>query len=403
MVSYSVLPTPEHNLTILALATIPNPVPSTHVSIPQLPFLVSLLHPPLEPLPIAKGFVSPTLTPAHINLPINGSIVAVTLCPSNSQILSDFLSSFLSGIAPSILISSPLMPSLTLQTTFPPPNPPPKVLRDVEIKNMVMHIAPDGKTMLASGQVWARLVLPRGVNVPVNATHVWPDLLVYDGEVEPPVPDPTPTAGVSELELPPWIPHPDPGLPKLPHPTKLPGIHLPHILPIPSFPFPWHGGGGGQGRGRDPDDPAPLPDPLPDRAFARIRPDEWLIAKTLPNDSEEDPADIEEEGWIIVDYEDGEEEGWSAVVTADIHNVPLQILPGRDGQFRSFLSKVNALSFYLKACIIYPIHLQGGTLQARRFSRDQRNGLGQSKSTRTACTASARRRATASATPWRST
>lgn len=36
----------------------------------------------------------------------------------------------------------------------------------------------------------------------------------------------------------------------------------------------------------------------------------------------------------------GEDVGWSAVVTAVVEKVPLQVLPGRDKQFRSFMSKV---------------------------------------------------------------
>lgn len=65
----------------------------------------------------------------------------------------------------------------------------------------------------------------------------------------------------------------------------------------------------------------PLPDPLPERAFARIRPDSWLTSSSEAREPE-----------------DGE--GAVYIVTADIADVPLQVLPGRQKDFSNFVSKV---------------------------------------------------------------
>jgi len=65
----------------------------------------------------------------------------------------------------------------------------------------------------------------------------------------------------------------------------------------------------------------PLPDPLPDRAFAHIRPEDWLVSNSEP---------------VVGD----EDEGSVVQVTANVVDVPLQVLPGRDKEFRSFVSKV---------------------------------------------------------------
>lgn len=65
----------------------------------------------------------------------------------------------------------------------------------------------------------------------------------------------------------------------------------------------------------------PLPDPLPDRAFGHIRPEDWVPSTSFP-------------------IESGEHEGTAVEVFADIVDVPLEILPGRDREFRSFVGKV---------------------------------------------------------------
>ena len=195
----------------------------------------------------------------------------------------------------------------------------------------------DGE-IFTNGIVWARLVMPRGINVPVNATDVWPDVLVFDGQVpkedESDLPQTTLTEEVAlpmgiHIPIPTWWPNP------LPH-RKLPKSRLP-FPPMPPINLPSHrNGDGGDNDGER--EPPPLPDPIPERAFARIRPDAWLAARTIPDTS---PDNGEEDGWIIINVAGGEEEnGWSATVTSEVHDVPLQILPGREALFRSFISKV---------------------------------------------------------------
>ena len=67
------------------------------------------------------------------------------------------------------------------------------------------------------------------------------------------------------------------------------------------------------------DDPADPDDP-PARAFGRINPDDFLNSTTAPSDDPLHP--------------------YAIIVSAPMVNVPLQILDGRDGVFRSFASKV---------------------------------------------------------------
>lgn len=329
LVSYSLMPTADHNLTIVALATIPNPLPESHLVIPSLPYLVSLLAPSLSPLPIATGRVKPEVTTSNITLPIEGTILRIpstSTSPHATILLSHFLTLYLSGISPPIRISTLLLPHLHLDTIFPAPNPPPKVLRDVTIKRMVLTFGKEGE-IFASGVVWARLVMPKGINVPVNATDIWPDVLVFDGEVPEEdgsdLDQTTLTEGVMDsteihMPIPTWFPNPLPH-----HPSP----------PVPPINFPSHHGGDGEET-----EPPPLPDPIPERAFARIRPDSWLAAQTTPDTI---PDDGEEGGWITININGGEEEtGWSATVTSKVHDVPLQVLPGREAQFRNFVSKV---------------------------------------------------------------
>ena len=330
IVSYSLVPTADHNLTIVALATIPNPLPDSHLVIPPLPYLVSLLAPSLSPLPIVTGRVKPEVTTSNITLPIEGTILRIpstSTSPHATILLSHFLTLFLSGISPPLRISTPLLPHLHLDTVFPAPNPPPKVLRDVTIKRMMLSFGKEGE-IFASGTVWARLVMPKGINVPVNATDIWPDVLVFDGEVpeedESDLDQTNLTEGVMHpkgihIPIPPWSPNP------------LPDHPLP---PVPPINFPSHHGDDGEET-----DPPPLPNPVPERAFARIRPDSWLAAQTTPDSPS--PDDGEEDGWVIINVDGaGEGNGWSATVTSKVRDVPLQVLPGRETQFRSFVSKV---------------------------------------------------------------
>lgn len=202
--------------------------------------------------------------------------------------------------------------------------------------------------MHASGVVWATIALPPGLHVPINATHVWPDVLVYDGPIEDPEEDDDELFMDydSPIHLPDVeIPHPH--IPKVP---KVPKPHLPGV-PVPRIPYPWDHDFPFPPTPKLPDhshpshrhdDPPPLPSPLPDRAFARIRPTDWVVATTMePCDGDAHRVTVTGGKKKDDPCQDlGEDVGWSAVVTAVVEKVPLQVLPGRDKQFRSFMSKV---------------------------------------------------------------
>ena len=126
-----------------------------------------------------------------------------------------------------MLISSLLLfPSLSTEVTFPAPNPRPRVLRNVTIKDM--RIKPGGNAFLASGTVQALIVLPQGFDVSLDVLFI---LLVFDGEV-------------------PFIAYEHDGRRHQP-PDELP-----------------------------PD--MPLPDPIPEGAFGHIRPWGWLASRCVP-------------------------------------------------------------------------------------------------------------------------
>lgn len=150
---------------------------------------------------------------------------------------------------------------MTVDAEFPAPNPRPSILRNVTIHDM--RIKAYGTTFLASGTVNARVVLPKGMNLDLDIFHVLPDVLVFDGEV-------------------------------------------PNEDDVKAAP------------------PSPeLPDPLPEKAFGHIRPEDWLdsVSESVPSE-----GDV----------------GSSFSVVANIVEVPLKVLPGRQREFSNFVSKVIA-------------------------------------------------------------
>ncbi|KII91591.1 hypothetical protein PLICRDRAFT_696608 [Plicaturopsis crispa FD-325 SS-3] len=260
--------TKSDRLLLDAVATVIDPAPlNLNFTAPTLPFVVSLPNydPALLPVPVASVSTQPfSLTHPNITLSISG--IVLPLPASAAEVLSTFLTRYLSAEANAIIITSPLFPGVTVDTDFPGPNPRPHILRNVTIHGM--HIKPNGAgtTFLASGTVYARAVLPKGMNIGLDVNRVLPDVLVFDGEV------PSEQGGGDEGE--------DGG------------------VPVP-----------------------PLPDPLPERAFARIRPDDWLPSLSAPGEPDED-------------------EGAVFTVTAEIVDVPLEVLPGRQREFSGFVSKV---------------------------------------------------------------
>jgi hypothetical protein len=155
-----------------------------------------------------------------------------------------------SGETPPAWIMNAL-PSISLDVSFPGPNPAPKLIKSVTIENM--RISESAGKLRASGLVVAQVEIPRELaRIQVEVQGVLPDVLVFDG-------------------------------------------------------FP-------------PDDGDVDPDetPYPERAFGRIDPDDYLPASSYA--SEEDERVL--------------------VVRAPIHDVPIQVLQGRDKIMSDFVSKI---------------------------------------------------------------
>ncbi|KXN81033.1 hypothetical protein AN958_06279 [Leucoagaricus sp. SymC.cos] len=280
----------QRNLTLYAQASIINPCPEDmYFTIPSLPFTVSLPNNTNPPLPVANVITHPfESTHPNITLHISGTVPA--LPKSSFPLLSTFLSRYLNAQANPILISSPLLsptdpsdgPEVQIPAEFPAPSVRPNLLRNVTIKDM--KIRASGTTFLASGTVFAQVVLPKGIDVGVDVFRVFPDVLVFDGEAP-------------SIQAESWD-----------------GVVKKHAPP-----------------------PMPdLPDPLPPRAFGHIRPDDWLPSVSVR---------IEGTGTGEGDQRDdgdksGEETGAVYAVSAKVVDVPLQMLPGRSREFSNFVGKV---------------------------------------------------------------
>jgi hypothetical protein len=253
-------------ISLSARANVVDPIPlSFNFSSPVLPFMISLpsaSNTSTAPTPVAAVHTEPfSLTHPNITLHISGAVLPIP--PSSTPVLSGFIANYLRGQSSPIIISSPYFPSYLIDADFPGPSTKPKLLRNVTIHNM--KLVPKGTTFMATGTVYARVVLPPGMNISMDVNRILPDVLVFDGDV--------PLQVLSDVD-----------------------------------------------KGGDP--APPLPDPLPERAFARIRPDNWLDSLSQ---GDEVPGN----------------EGSVYTVTADLVDVPLQILPGREKAFRSFVGKVR--------------------------------------------------------------
>ena len=284
--------------------------------IPDLSFIVYLANPNsstkavavdgdtshLPPtVPIAVGTTSAfDLTYKHPNTSILLRAGPASLSKDATPLLSSFVSMYLAGRDSPILIGTPLLPSLRVPAEFPAPNPPPRILQDVTIRDM--RIVLRGERVLASGTVFARVILPAGIRLSLEAKRIWPDVLVFDGEVPKDEPELNGTAFSSAKE--PDFTF-DQRLPRWPG-KQSDGSHS-------------HKDKENE-RGKVPKEP--LPDPLPERAFARIRPDDWLDADSTPLDADD--------GQGASEY----------TVTARVENIPLEVLPGREIVFQRFVAKV---------------------------------------------------------------
>ena len=205
------------------------------LTVPSLPFLISVPHHQNDTftnptVPVVRVETDPlTLTHPNTTIHVHGHVVALT--SDSFPSLSSFVTSYLNEESPRISLSTPLLPDITVDTVFPAPVPRPQVIRNVTIKDMKIRPLASG-TMLASGTVFANIVLPKGMDMALQVDAVYPQLLVYDG----PVPD-NESVGTKYL-----LEEDDDDLP----------------------------------------DRMPLPDPLPANAFAHIRPEQWLDSISVP-------------------------------------------------------------------------------------------------------------------------
>lgn len=261
----------SHNnkLHVEAVATVVDPAPSNFdFQTPSLPFLISLPVNVSSISPVASVVAEPfSLTHPNITLNVSGHVL-----PLHTQVLpllSTFISRYLFGQANPIIVTTPLIPDLSAEAQFPGPAVKPQILRDVTIRDM--KIKP-GNTWIASGTVYARVVLPKGMNVEVDVRRVLPDVLVFDGEV----------------------------------PDSLQSLQFTSSETFGTPPR------------------RPLPNPLPEKAFGHIRPDDWLVSSC---------KELEPEAG----------EGSEFAVEAQIVDVPLEVLPGRRAEFSDFVSKVRPL------------------------------------------------------------
>lgn len=161
---------------------------------------------------------------------------------------------------------------------------------------MRLNPSKTGDTLVASGTIYATFGLPLGMEdlTPlIDVRKIWPDTLIFNGEV------PRETPGNSTV-----------------------------------------------GRIMTPGD-NPLPDPLPERAFARILPEHWIPAQVILPENTDDIL-----GWddaVLEDshmYTEKEKKVVTRVVTAEMIDAPLDVLPGRDDEFQAFVRKVSIYSFH---------------------------------------------------------
>lgn len=167
------------------------------------------------------------------------------------------------------------------------------MLRNVTIEGMKIHAS--GTTILANGGVHARVAFPEGMDVTLVINRILPDVLIFDG--------PLPVAS--------------------PSPVSLPLTRTTSTGSTKEF----HPDAAADEDDDDDDVPPapPLPTPLPPRAFARVRPGTWLPTMSSPTPPRRD--------W-------NERGSTTLRITAWFSNVPLEVLPGRERDFRNFVGKV---------------------------------------------------------------
>ena len=116
-------------LHVNASATFLAPAPaSARLTVPSLPLIISLPPHPNDTFsdhtsPVVRVETDPlTLTHPNVTVHIHGHVAALITCDSFPS-LSSFVTSYLDGQSPGISLSTPLVPDVTVHTTFPAPDP----------------------------------------------------------------------------------------------------------------------------------------------------------------------------------------------------------------------------------------------------------------------------------------
>lgn len=166
------------------------------------------------------------------------------------------------------------------------------MLRNVTFEDM--KISASGTTILASGTVHARIALPEGLDVTLLINRLHPYALIYDGPLSTTAsPSPPPPLTITAQDM---TKH---------HPVVAAAADDDEDDDVPPAP--------------------PLPSPLPPRAFARVRPSAWLPTMSVPTSPRRD--------W-------NERGNTTLSITAWFSDVPFEVLPGREREFRNFVAKV---------------------------------------------------------------
>ncbi|KAH7106473.1 hypothetical protein BKA62DRAFT_747614 [Auriculariales sp. MPI-PUGE-AT-0066] len=350
----------------------------------------AILLPVRKYMPVARISVPPQVIPPpghpeNITIEATGRLIPLQPSQRSMLAISPFLSAYLKGepydvlvtvdlpivSSPGVAIDTLIDPNQTLSVhiPFPGANPKPHILQELTIHDMRIRYGRDTDsvivsgvdagyplepidgpirdtagdyTVLASGTVYAHVILPPQFDVHANVTRVWPDVILSDGQL--PDPDEDVSRGEVEIQAPPRV-QPSPAEPT---PTwrafsgpdsKQRALEAAAAVaaaaalqPEPTNPNnPWRYDGCPEPLPPyDPQDdscvhrpPAdvPLPDPLPEAAFARIRTADWIAAV-----SQEEPDPKDPTRRVVV-------------VQARFEDVPVTVLHGRENRMRSFVRK----------------------------------------------------------------
>lgn len=185
-----------------------------------------------------------------------------------------------------------------------------ELIKNVTIDDLKITPHPfDQDKLLCSGTVMGEMNMPGQLSsIDVKITHLWPDILVYDG---------LPPSMRKDVSI--------DGDVRRESSFRLVDAALDSLKRLA---FLGSSGAGGDDRKALADDPKkpkpepvpPLPDPLPEKAFGRVRPYDFAPAETFV-----DPSDPK---------------GERKLLRAVLKDVPFTVLPGRSSIFRSFTWKL---------------------------------------------------------------